>query len=394
MGNAPNIKRKSIYVLTLVFIFLLLEISARFILPDAKLSRLESILRILDEDAGLFWKVKPRLDTVFEGARVRTNSLGFRSDEIRPKKDGTMRILCLGASPTFGWGVQADQAYPALLEKRLAERFPGRKIEVINAGQIGYTSYQGLILLERRLLKYSPDIITVSYVLNDIDRYRFFRNDSLSDKELPPGNLLSTCFNNILANSRFMLVLRRAVFGVLSRDNKFAAGLLKKQFNVSQDRVEPRDYKSNLINIANLCRHKGIKLVFIKMPVHILLPQLNSEEMDVVRFGKWLSRHYYKLGCEKESLGEYSQARLLFAKAKDFQIFEVNNRSSGYNKIMEDVAGSNALPLVDAVGIFSKQGMGDELFNGPKDPIHPSALGHELIASALFDTIAVSGSLE
>jgi len=59
---------------------------------------------------------------VFE---VSTNSQGLRNPELGPKKD--FRILCVGESVTFGWGVRVEEAYPA----RLAEELD---VEVINAG--------------------------------------------------------------------------------------------------------------------------------------------------------------------------------------------------------------------------------------------------------------------
>ena len=57
---------------------------------------------------------------------VSTNSQGFRSPEIQANKSG-LRILCLGDSVTFGWGVEEEESYPALLAKSL-------NAEVINAG--------------------------------------------------------------------------------------------------------------------------------------------------------------------------------------------------------------------------------------------------------------------
>ena len=56
---------------------------------------------------------------------VSTNSLGLRGVEI--PEDGKTRILCLGDSVTFGWGVKEDETYPARLAQEL-------NVNVINAG--------------------------------------------------------------------------------------------------------------------------------------------------------------------------------------------------------------------------------------------------------------------
>ena len=57
------------------------------------------------------------------------------------------RIVCLGDSLTAGYGLpSADQAYPALLEKKLAD--DGLAFDVINAGVSGDTSAGGLRRLD------------------------------------------------------------------------------------------------------------------------------------------------------------------------------------------------------------------------------------------------------
>jgi acyl-CoA thioesterase-1 len=56
------------------------------------------------------------------------------------------RVVCLGDSLTAGLGLSPEQAYPALLERRLAAA--GRDWEVVNAGVSGDTSAGGLRRLE------------------------------------------------------------------------------------------------------------------------------------------------------------------------------------------------------------------------------------------------------
>lgn len=56
-----------------------------------------------------------------------TSSMGFRSAELEAPKS-RFRILCIGDSVTFGWGVADDETYPALLQKE----FPD--VEIINVG--------------------------------------------------------------------------------------------------------------------------------------------------------------------------------------------------------------------------------------------------------------------
>lgn len=101
-------------------------------------------------------------------APIRTNSLGLRSAEImQPKPAGVVRIVALGDSVTFGWGLRAEDAYPSQLAGLLATLRPDQRYEVINAGVSGYGTWQELRWLQTDGLALQPDIIVVQVHLND-----------------------------------------------------------------------------------------------------------------------------------------------------------------------------------------------------------------------------------
>jgi lysophospholipase L1-like esterase len=101
---------------------------------------------------------------------VHTNERGFRTRDFPDRKTpGTRRIAVLGDSSTFGWGVEEFQAYPQRLGDALAKRWnvDRERVEVLNLGVPGYSTFQGRILLERRALALEPDAIVWSYLSND-----------------------------------------------------------------------------------------------------------------------------------------------------------------------------------------------------------------------------------
>ena len=50
------------------------------------------------------WELKPNFDGTWAGVSIKTNSLGFRDEEIPlDKQPGEFRILCLGDSVTLGY---------------------------------------------------------------------------------------------------------------------------------------------------------------------------------------------------------------------------------------------------------------------------------------------------
>jgi acyl-CoA thioesterase-1 len=73
-------------------------------------------------------------------------------------------VVFLGDSLTAGLGLDEDQAYPALLGRRLKEE--GRPVKVVNAGVSGDTTAGGLSRLDW-LLGQHPDVLVVGLGAND-----------------------------------------------------------------------------------------------------------------------------------------------------------------------------------------------------------------------------------
>lgn len=75
-----------------------------------------------------------------------------------------MKVVALGDSLTSGHRLPVEQAYPALLEKRLAGE--GLGFQVINHGVSGDTTAGGVRRLDRALAE-KPDILIVELGAND-----------------------------------------------------------------------------------------------------------------------------------------------------------------------------------------------------------------------------------
>jgi len=136
--------------------------------------------KITVPDPELAWAFRPSAEGRFtEGALptdVTTNSLGLRSPELEDEGGGT-RVLVLGDSYGFGWGVAEGDAFPRILESRLRQRHPEADVAVINACLPGYGLYQQRAMLERVLNGTVVDVVVTTYSLaNDpVDDLRIAR---------------------------------------------------------------------------------------------------------------------------------------------------------------------------------------------------------------------------
>lgn len=98
------------------------------------------------------------------------NAFGYRGPDFAiPKPAGVFRIVTLGASTTYGFGVQPSESYPAQLEKILRETYGLANVEVINGGVMGYTSWEILSNLAFRALEVQPDLIIFYEATNDVE---------------------------------------------------------------------------------------------------------------------------------------------------------------------------------------------------------------------------------
>ena len=90
---------------------------------------------------------------------VETNSEGMRDSEIDENSD--VRVLVLGTSTTFGYGVSREETFVERTESALNERLE-EEISVLNAGSPGYGMKDFYKYLKLRGLDYNPDIVVVA----------------------------------------------------------------------------------------------------------------------------------------------------------------------------------------------------------------------------------------
>ncbi|MFT5679507.1 MAG: lysophospholipase L1-like esterase [Myxococcota bacterium] len=98
---------------------------------------------------------------------VTTNRDGLRAPLVEidnPADD--WRIMTMGCSTTYGWGVTDAESYPARLGALITDSGQDG-VQVINAGQPGYTSFQGQWLWDEVLADYKPDIVLIGFVVQD-----------------------------------------------------------------------------------------------------------------------------------------------------------------------------------------------------------------------------------
>ena len=132
---------------------------------------------------------------------VSTNEDGLRTPH-NTSAQSDWKIMTMGCSTTFGWGVADAQTYPSRLEYYI-KKAGHTSTNVINAGQPGYTSFQGNWLWDRSLKNYKPDVVLIGFVVQDARKAAYSdRSQAILQKDY------RYLKNNFLYNIRVYLGLR------------------------------------------------------------------------------------------------------------------------------------------------------------------------------------------
>jgi hypothetical protein len=144
---------------------LLLEIVLRVVDPPVEV--FNPLHGFHDGDTRLGWRGKPdirrRFHTLDFDVIVEHDAHGFRRPEPAPPQDARGRVLFLGDSFTWGWGVGQGEVFTDHLQRALAKQFA-----VDNRGVNAFGTGQELLLLQDQLRERSYEKVVVVFCGNDV----------------------------------------------------------------------------------------------------------------------------------------------------------------------------------------------------------------------------------
>lgn len=139
---------------------------ARHTFYDVEMSRYARALKIDAANPRIGHLHRPGGEAKLMNVMVRINSDGFRDDEYPLARGERYRIIFLGDSLTFGWGVEKEETFEHRLERALDARRP---TEIINFGTGNYNTVQEVELFLAKGLAYRPDQVVLFYFINDAE---------------------------------------------------------------------------------------------------------------------------------------------------------------------------------------------------------------------------------
>lgn len=165
------VKNVSLLLISLVIVVIFAEFMIRLFNPLGICYFVEARKYFSDmlESEHLFYRHKPGVKKKYQGVNISTNSYGLRDREFnKDKEKDEFRLLGLGDSVTFGWGVDQSEIFLERLEEILLAN-NDNKIEVINSGVGGYNTYQEAQYFLRKGIYFKPDMVMLLFNSNDFE---------------------------------------------------------------------------------------------------------------------------------------------------------------------------------------------------------------------------------
>jgi len=199
------------------------------------------------------WIPRPGFDgTVYEESR-RFDAQGFLAvDTEQIKTSSRGKVVVLGDSTSFGYGVHVAETFAERLDALLPEK------DVVNLSLPGYTSYQGRHVLRSRIDELAPEVVIVAFNFND---RRYVVGDDDTDG---PERFELVGHPDWESRLERLHVFRAARFGLK------AVGLVRRsggerELDVGElrPRVALSDYEDNLKQIVELLHDRGATAIFL-----------------------------------------------------------------------------------------------------------------------------------
>lgn len=194
----------------------------------------------------LLWELAPGTWPV-EGGTARINALGMRDVDRGPPTRA--RALVVGDSSVFGFGVDQDELFTSIVERRL-------QADVINAGVPGWSSLQAANMLELRGYDLQPDLLVIATLWSDNNF------DSFVDAEVLARVEVGGALRGVLEGSALFSAIDRLVNGSGPRT---IATIADDAPAVGRRRVPLQTYAENLERMAAQMHARGGGVAFLML---------------------------------------------------------------------------------------------------------------------------------
>ncbi|MFH1800857.1 MAG: GDSL-type esterase/lipase family protein [Candidatus Omnitrophota bacterium] len=209
-------------------------------------------------------------------ADLTTNAQGFRGekDVSVERTPGVRRLLFLGDSFVFGWGVNDSETFSSVVERELNAAATDSPTEVINAAVYGFDIVEYSEMFNR-VIKYSPDVLFLGFTLeNDFNINPLNNEIGTQAIRVEKEGGLKYKVRNFLNSLHLVALLRDRLYINFPRIRNFMLflGINNKRDIFLEEYPEPlmenvQKTEKILRQMKSICDQKGIRFVVLINPL-------------------------------------------------------------------------------------------------------------------------------
>ncbi len=341
------------------------------------------------------------------------------------KRPGTFRIFVQGGSSAAGFPFYYGGAFSRMLEQRLAQTYPDRRIEVINTAMAAVNSYT-LLDLQPEILENRPDAVLIYAGHNEyygamgvgssesLGRAPWLKRAYLKLRKLRTVQLLRALISRAASvvggrgkgeiPNWTMMSQMVGEQQIPYESELYRAGLRQFESNLSALLAGYRDHQVPVF-VATLASNEGDHRPFIGEPDGEALAAyregmeaLGQGDLETARarfeasiaFDSLAADPWYALGKIAQQEGRFAEAREAFLRAKDLD--ELRFRApEAMNEIIRHVSARYGATVVDAQRSLASRSPSGIIGNSlMTEHLHPNVDGYFAIADAFYDALISS----
>lgn len=365
---------------------------------------LEISLRLINygDDTTLFVST-PSEQSEFFGINRDVCKRYFYKDEFVPsprkdlflkqKPENSYRIFVLGGSSAAGFPYGNNLTFSRVLQRRLMDIFPDKRIEVVNCAFTAINTYTLLDFMDE-ILAQEPDLLLMYAGHNEfygalgvssmesLGQSRWFVKAYLKLQRFKIFIWMRDTINSIrqsMSNSADNSYVdpTRTVMARIVKDKKIPYGSALYRKGIAQ-------FRGNVDDIIKKANKAGVPIILSEVVSNVRdhKPFVSVQTED---FPPALSE--YNKAQTAVAAGDFTSAKKLYTTAKDLDALRFR-ASEDVNNVVHDLAKKYSLPVVPMKSYFegaSPHGLIGE--NLMWEHLHPKSNGYFLMADAFFNTI-------
>lgn len=344
-----------------------------------------------DEGFENYWVVNPDIGKKY--FRKMEYSSPAKDRFLKQKPDDVFRIFVMGSSTVVGFPYDNNLMFSRILQERLRDAYPGKKIEMVNTAITAINSFT-LADFMPQILKEKPDAVLIYAGHNEF--YGAF--GAGSNEAIYYNPTLIRLHLKLIDYRVYQLVINAmdritSIFHNNDADQK--RGTLMSRIVKDADILYGSD--TYLAGIENYRKNMGEMLESAKKEtVTVFISDLVSNLRDTKPFKSIASNEikgadeYYHAARKYEQQGEIQQAKENYLMAQDYDCIRFR-ASSDIHKIIRQLADQHQAHFVPTLELFQSHSphgiVGDNLLT---EHVHPNITGAFLLSESFYKEIVQS----